>query len=196
LTPGANMPAKRRPSPFDRIHRKESLTRLRSILADPTLNYRSIGRRFGVTKQRVGQLAAEMGINGRRRQRQRALRTLAFKNGRKYPADIGAIVKRLKRSGLEVLPYRPPRASHRQLARTSTRRLLVNGVLCRVYCRKAANRMGRTGREYVQFFVGKRTRAVKVGLFAFWRNRKLKLYVVPVRDLLKQDLAISDALLK
>jgi hypothetical protein len=153
------------------------------MLDDPTLRYRSIARMFGVTKQRVGQLAAEMGINGRRRQRQRALDVLAFHNGTEYPTDIGAVIRKLKRSDLEVLPYRPPRASHRQLARTSTRTLLVNGVLCRVYCRKAANRIGRTGREYVQFYVGKRTRAVKVALFAFWRHRKLKVHVVPVREL-------------
>ena len=155
------------------------------MLDDPTLRYRSIARMFGVTKQRVGQLAAEMGINGRRRQRQRALDVLAFHNGTEYPTDIGAVIRKLKRSDLEVLPYRPPRASHRQLARTSTRTLLVNGVLCRVYCRKAANRIGRTGREYVQFFVGKRTRAVKVALFAFWKGRRLNLYVLPVRDLKK-----------
>lgn len=170
---------------FDRHHGKGAFTRLCSMVGDSDLHYRSIGRRFGITRQRVAQIAAEMGVDGRRRQRQRALRTLAFQNGSKYPPDIEAVVRKLKRSGLEVLPYRPPCPSHCKLARTSLRTLLVNGVTCRVYCRRRSNRTATTGREYVRFFVGKRTRAVEVALFAFWKDRRLKLYVLPVRELEK-----------
>ena len=61
--------------------------------------------------------------------------------------------------------------------------LLVNGILCRIYYQRAANITGHAGREYVRFFIGKRAWAVKVALFAFWRRRKLKVYVVPVREL-------------
>ena len=38
-------------------------------------------------------------------------------------------------------------------------------------------------REYVGFMVGKRTRTMKVALFAFWRDGRLKLYLLPVREL-------------
>jgi hypothetical protein len=60
---------------FDRHHGKGAFTRLCSMVGDPALRYRSIGRRFGITRQRVAQIAAEMGVDGRERQRQRTIRS-------------------------------------------------------------------------------------------------------------------------
>jgi hypothetical protein len=143
------------------------------MLDDPTLCYQTIAQHFGVTRQRIAQIAADMGVDGRGRQRQRKLLTAVLQREPNYPANVRLVIQKLKRAGLEVTPSTP----------TAKRTLLVNGVLCRVYCRRAAITKGRSGREYVRFMVGKRTRAVKVALFAFWRDQRLKLYVLPVRAL-------------
>jgi hypothetical protein len=101
------------------------------------------------------------------------LRTAVFQQEPDYPANVRVVIQKLKRAGLKVSPYRAPRSQSGNLAPAAKRRVLVNGVLCRIYCRRPAIITGRTGRQYVQFFVGKRTMAVKVALFAFWRDRKL-----------------------
>jgi len=57
---------------FDNIHGKGAFTRLHSMLADSTLAYQHIGNEFRLSRQRVAQLAALIGINGRQRQRRLA----------------------------------------------------------------------------------------------------------------------------
>jgi hypothetical protein len=177
----------RKPRLLDHRDKQEALPGIRSMLADPSLCYQTIGKHFGVTRQRIAQIAAEMGVDGRRRQRERQLRMAAAGLQREadYPANVRVVIQKLKRAGLKISPYRAPRSHRPDFAPAAKRRVLVNGVLCRIYCRRAAIITGRTGHEYVQFFIGKRTRAVKVALFAFWKDRSLKLYVVPVRDLNK-----------
>jgi hypothetical protein len=176
------MTGRRKASLFDRIHGEGAFARLRAMLDEPALNYQSIGRRFRISRQRVGQLAKELRVDGRRRQRQRTQHAVAFYSGRDYAADVQAVVRKLKRLGLRVLPYRPTR-SDGKFSLTEKRTLLVNGVLCRIYCRRQPSRTTPSGRKYVQFGVGSRTRATKAAVFAFWRGRTLKLYVVPIRDL-------------
>jgi hypothetical protein len=44
---------------------------------NPMLQYRTIAREFGITRQRVARVAAELGMNGRERQHQRTLLTFA-----------------------------------------------------------------------------------------------------------------------
>ena len=61
------------PVRFDRFHGKGAFARLRSMLADPKFAYQQIGSKFGVTRQYIVELANELGINGRRRQRERML---------------------------------------------------------------------------------------------------------------------------
>lgn len=39
----------------------------RLVLLEPELSYRTVGRRFGVTRQRVGAIARRMGVARRRR---------------------------------------------------------------------------------------------------------------------------------
>jgi hypothetical protein len=124
-------------------------------------------------------------VDGRERQRQRTLRTPLVQPAPDYPANVLVVIRKLKQAGLEVVPYRRPRPSNPRYVPVVPRMLLVNGVLCRVYCRRAAIQTGRSGREYVRFCVGKKTKAVKAALFAFWRGRRLKLYVFPVRELKK-----------
>jgi hypothetical protein len=57
------------PARFDRHHGKRAFARLRSMLDDPALTYQCIGSQLGFSKQRIAQLARELGVNGRRRQR-------------------------------------------------------------------------------------------------------------------------------
>ena len=60
--------------------------------------------------------------------------------------------------GFDVLPYRRP-ARNNWLGTTSQHTVLVNGVPCRIYCRRHSH--GTTGRgKYVQFYVGRRTKEV------------------------------------
>ena len=52
---------------FDSSHGKGAFARLRRMLQESTLTYAQIGYEFGITRQRVSQLAQILGINGRRR---------------------------------------------------------------------------------------------------------------------------------
>jgi hypothetical protein len=57
---------------FDLSHGKGAFQRLRSMLDDPSLAYQHIGSKFGLTRQRIAQLAKELGVNARQRQCERA----------------------------------------------------------------------------------------------------------------------------
>jgi hypothetical protein len=50
---------------FDNIYGEGGFARLRSMLDDPSLAYQHIANTFGLTRQRIAQLAAELGINGK-----------------------------------------------------------------------------------------------------------------------------------
>jgi hypothetical protein len=60
---------------FNRFGKEEALTGIRSMLNDPSLCYEMIAQHFGVTRQRIVQIAAGMGVDGPRRQHQRRLLT-------------------------------------------------------------------------------------------------------------------------
>jgi hypothetical protein len=47
---------------FIRLGKEEALTAIRSMLDDPTLCYQTIAKHFGVTRQRIAQIAADMGV--------------------------------------------------------------------------------------------------------------------------------------
>jgi hypothetical protein len=98
-------------------------------------------------------------------------------------ADYSAeVIRAAKQAGLEVLPYRRP-LGKRVLGTTSKQTVLVNGVPCQICCRRHDH--GTTcGGRYVQFRIGRGTNEIKVVVFAVWKGRKLKLYVVPTRRLL------------
>jgi hypothetical protein len=169
---------------FDHIHGQGSLSRLLSLLIDSQHTYEAIGRRFGVSKQRIGQLALIMGIDGRQRERQRNLRKLTYSRCNGYSADVLAVIRAIKRLGYEVLPYRPRyRSGKRSLRWTSKQTVLINGVPCRIYCRRHDH--GTTGEgRYVQFYAGRWMKGAKVAVLAVIKPAGIKLYVVPVRHLL------------
>ncbi len=54
---------------FDVSHGEGAFHRLRSMLDDTRFTFQQIGSRFGLTRQRIAQLAKELGINARQRQR-------------------------------------------------------------------------------------------------------------------------------
>ena len=45
------------PAVFDRIHGRNAFSGLRTLLKNPELSYRDIGKKLGLTKQRISQLA-------------------------------------------------------------------------------------------------------------------------------------------
>jgi hypothetical protein len=57
------------PARFDRRHGKGAFLRLRSMLDDPQFAYQHIANKFGLTRQYIAQLANELGIDGRQRER-------------------------------------------------------------------------------------------------------------------------------
>jgi hypothetical protein len=127
---------------FNRLGKEEALAGIRSMLDDPTLCCQAIAQHFGVTLQRIAQIAADMGVDGRARQRQRKLLSPVLTREPKHPADVRLIIQKLKRAGCKVLP----------VSLRAKRMLLVNGILCRIYYQRAANITGHAGREYVRFF--------------------------------------------
>jgi hypothetical protein len=56
---------------FDHRYGKGALDRLRSMLDDPATAYQDIADKYDLTRQRIAQIANELGINGKHRQRER-----------------------------------------------------------------------------------------------------------------------------
>jgi hypothetical protein len=136
---------------------------LLSLLIDSQHTYEAIGRRFGVSKQRIGQLALIMGIDGRQRERQRiSRRRTSSRNG--YSADVLAVIRAIKRLGLEVLPY-GHRYGKRLLYTASKQTVLINSVPCRIYCRRHDHGHHGEG-KYVQFYAGRWMKGAKVAVLA------------------------------
>jgi hypothetical protein len=90
---------------FDLDHsgKEEALPGIGSMLADPTLCYEAIGQHYGVTKQRIGQIAARWAwtadyanVNASCvRQRRSCSKS-------QNPANVRVVIQKLKRAGLKV----------------------------------------------------------------------------------------------
>jgi hypothetical protein len=174
------------PARFDRVHGKGAFARLRSMLADPTITYERIANKIGLTRQRIGQLANELGINGRQRERVRLSRRepRIIKKFKEYPSEIRAVMNKLRRAGLRVAPYNSPQPSMPNSLRTSLRMILVNGLLCMIQVRPAL-KFRPNGREYARLDVGRELRRAQVALFAIRTRSTMKLYVIPTSHLRK-----------
>src|SRR4030095_6937867 len=94
------------PARFDRTHGKGTFARLRSMLAEPTITYERIAKNLGLTKQRIGQLAKDFGVDGRQREYERIVRRepRIIKKFKEYPSEIQAVMDKLMRAGLRVAP--------------------------------------------------------------------------------------------
>src|SRR6266576_1273006 len=169
---------------FDLSHGEGAFRRLRSILDDPGFVYQQIGSRFGLTRQRIAQLAKELGINARQRQRERALRREPSVIKKQYALGVQAVIEKIRRSGMRVTQYNSHLSCRPSLVRRSQTMVLVNGVLCSIQVRKG-HKFASYGREYARFDVNERTRKGKIALWAIRRGRAMKVYVIPITHLRK-----------
>ena len=91
------------PAVFDRIHGRNAFSGLRTLLKNPELSYRDIGKKLGLTKQRISQLAQQMGIDAAERISKRL--TVPKVVDKDYPANVSAVIRKLKQIGIPVRPY-------------------------------------------------------------------------------------------
>ncbi len=148
---------------FDRTHGKGAFRRLRSMLDDPGFVYQQIGSRFGLTRQCIAQLAKELGINARQRQRERALRREPSVIKKQYPPGVQAVIEKIRRSGMRVIPYNSHLSCRPSLIRRSQTMVLVNGVLCSIQLCKG-HKFSPYGRAYARFDVNERARKAKIAI--------------------------------
>lgn len=87
------------------------LSTLRSMFANPRMTYAAIGQQFGISKQRIGQLARKLKTDRRRRERERIAHRLTFSNKTGYSPEVLMVIRSIKRLGFEVLPYRTMRSN-------------------------------------------------------------------------------------
>ena len=169
---------------FDRRYGKGAFACLRSMLDDPTLRYECIAKKLGLTKQRIGQLAKDFGVDGRKREQERWSRRQPHivKPFKEYPSDIRAVMNKLSRAGLRVTPYNSPQPSRPNLFLTLQKIVVVNGVVCAIQPRKAGTKSP-YGREYARFDVNDTTKRARVALWAMRSGRLLRVYVVPLTHL-------------
>lgn len=149
-----------------------------------TVPYERIGNKMDLTRQRIAQIADELGINGGQRKRERWSRRgpHIVKRFKEYPSDIRALMNKLRRVGLRVTPYNSPQPSTSNLFLTLRKMVVVNGVVCAIQLRKASTK-SRYGREYARFDVNDTTKRAKVALWAMRTGRLLRVYVVPLTHL-------------
>ena len=168
---------------FDHFHGKGAFVRLRSMLNDPRFAYQHIANKFGFTRQYIAQLANELSINGRRRQRKRSSRREPRIIKLEYPPSIRAVINKIRRSGNQVTPYIfPVQPSAPYRTWRSLKIVVVNGVLCTIQM-LMGYKLRPNGREYVRFDVTKAIKRAKIALWATRNGRATKLYVIQLSHL-------------
>ena len=75
------------------------------MLDDPTVAYERIAKNFGLTKQRIGQLTNDFGVNGRQRKHERIVRRWPRVMKLAYSTDVRSVISKIRRSGIQVTPY-------------------------------------------------------------------------------------------
>ena len=171
---------------FDRLHGSGAFARLRSMLKDPALSYETIGQKLGFSKQRISQLAKELGVDVAERRRQRRLTRPLTTIVKSYSPSVEAVIRKIKRRGLQVLPYDARIQSVENLYWRSQTKVLVNGILCAVQVH--SERIYRpNGRCYARFEVGPKLKKAKVAVLGIRKDSAMPLYVVPTKDLRNID---------
>jgi len=148
------------------------------MLNNPHLAYQHIGSKFGLTKQRIGQLAKAFGIDGRQRQRERRLSRRVSVAKNHYSPIVRSIVSRIRRSGIQVSMYDSFQVSQTRSSR-SKQLVIVNGVLCKIAVGRPYQKQ-RHWRQYTRFDVTATTKKAKFVLWAITKRRGMKLYVIPL----------------
>jgi len=164
------------------LHGIGAFARLRSMLADPAFAYERIAKNLGLTKQRIGQLAKDFGVDGRQREHEGIVRREPRVINKEYPPDIRAIVHKIRRSGIEVIPCDLLHSDHR--AWRSQRIVFVNGISCSIQLRKG-HKLRPNGRHYARFDVNREVKRAKVALWAMRSGRVMRVYVIPLSHLRK-----------
>jgi hypothetical protein len=90
------------------------------MLNDPGFSYQHIAKTFGLTRQRIAQLANELSIYGSRRYRQRESMRMLHREPRvikvEYPPGIRSVINKIKRSGFEpVFDFPTVKDFHRRM---------------------------------------------------------------------------------
>lgn len=165
---------------FDSSHGKGAFARLGRMLQEATLSYAQIGYEFGVTRQRVSQLAQLFGVNGRRRERERINhRPPCVANKRdEYPFAVRQVLGELERRGIPVAPLYTLLKRHRHVAYKQLTTVLVNGVPCKVGYRNT-----RKGARFTPFRITVETRKAKAVVWGVRRGPAFRLYVIPLSEL-------------
>jgi len=167
------------PTRFDRRYGRGAFGRLRSMLDDTTVTYERIAKNLGLTKQRIGQLAKDFRIDGRQREHERISGRAPRITREDYPHDVRAVIRHIRRCGIQVQPYNSMQRTPPRVGRRSTRLVLVNGSLCSIQVRKGRKLRPR-GREYVRFDVSGETKRAKFALWVIKNGGAMKLYVIPL----------------
>lgn len=164
---------------FDRSHGKGAFGQLRRMLQESTLSYAQIGYEFGITRQRVSQLAQPFGVNGRRRQRERINSHLPWIANKRdeYPSAVRQVLGELERRGIPVAPHYTL-GRRRRVAYKNLTKVLVNGVPCKVGYRNT-----RKGARFTPFRVTLETRKAKAVVWGVRHGPKFRLYVIPLSEL-------------
>jgi hypothetical protein len=164
---------------FDTLHGKGAFAKVCRLLQGPMLTYAEIGRELKLTRQRISQLAQLVGINGRRRERERIKhRPPCVVNKRaEYSFTVRLMLGELERRGISVAPYytvdRRRRVAHKDL-----RMMLVNGAVCKVGYRNT-----KKGARFTPFHVTPRTRQAKAVVWGVRHGSQFRLYVIPLSEL-------------
>src|SRR5687768_1332183 len=112
------------PTRFDRRHGKGTFLRLCTMLNDSRFAYQQIGDEFGFSRQYTARVAKQLEVNGHQRRRQRERLRMLHREPRvikeDYPEGIQAVIDKIKRRGIQVMPYVfPAQPSAPYLARRS-----------------------------------------------------------------------------
>lgn len=165
---------------FDSLHGKGTYSRLRRLFQEETLSYAQIGYEFGLTRQRISQLAQNLGINGRRRQRECSnRRPLCVVNKRdEYSSAVRQVLGELERRGILVAPHYTLLKRYSRVAYKQLTTVLVNGVPCKINYRNT-----RKGARFITFRVTVETRKAKAVVWGVERGSAFRLYVIPLTEL-------------
>lgn len=109
----------------------EDYPRLRALLAKECLNFSEIGLRFGVTRERIRQIAKREGFQeGRERNKICALRTTEQRIQDELECIHGPVIAECAKRGLRIEPVKASEGVN--VYRCSRRSVRVNGRLCAV----------------------------------------------------------------
>ncbi len=134
--------------------------------------------------QRISQLAKDLGIDARQRQRDRTLRREPYLIKKQYPPGIRAVIDKIEHAGMQVSPYNSRLSYRPNVERRSQTMILVNDVVCNVQLRKG-HKFAPYARKYARFDVNERTRKAKIAVWVIRRGSAMRIYVIPLAHLRK-----------